>query len=277
MAPKSVLLFVVALMTATSLCNSDDFPQPTNNERDSTAKPMSPAEAADSMHVPNGFSVSVFASEPDVQNPIGMNWDSKGRLWIAENYTYSSRDQRFDLGMRDRVIVLEDSTGDGTADKRTVFTDQVQMLTSVEVGHGGAWLMCPPRVLFIPDRDHDAVPDGPAEVVLDGFTVAKANYHNFANGLKWGPDGWLYGRCGGSCPGRIGVPGTPDEDRLALEGGIWRYHPRLKRVEVLAHGTTNPWGHDWNSMGELFFINAYALARRADFSHLAHGGGGTLP
>ena len=255
MAPKSVLLFVVALTTSTSLCNSDDFPQPTNNERDTTAKPMSPAEAAASMRVPNGFSVSVFASEPDVQNPIGMNWDSKGRLWVAENYTYSSRDQRFDLGLRDRVIVLEDSTGDGTADTRTVFTDQVQMLTSVEVGHGGAWLMCPPRVLFIPDRDHDALPDGPAEVVLDGFTVAKANYHNFANGLKWGPDGWLYGRCGGSCPGSIGVPGTPDEDRLALEGGIWRYHPRLKRVEVLAHGTTNPWGHDWNSMGELFFIN----------------------
>ncbi len=255
MTPKSVLLFVVAWTTLTSLCNSDDFPQPTNNERDTAAAPMSPAEAADSMRVPNGFRVSVFASEPDVQNPIGMNWDSKGRLWIAENYTYSSRDQRFDLGLRDRVVVLEDSTGDGKADIRTVFTDQVQMLTSVEVGHGGVWLMCPPRVLFIPDRDHDALPDGPAEVVLDGFTVAKANYHNFANGLKWGPDGWLYGRCGGSCPGRIGVPGTSDEDRLALEGGIWRYHPRLKRVEVLAHGTTNPWGHDWNSMGELFFIN----------------------
>lgn len=115
--------------------------------------------------------------------------------------------------------------------------------------------MCPPQVLFIPDRDHDAIPDGPAEVVLDGFTVAPQNYHNFANGLKFGPDGWLYGRCGGSCPGRIGTPGTPPENRIAIEGGIWRYHPRRKTVEVLCHGTTNPWGHDWDAMGEMFFIN----------------------
>ena len=244
-----------AIALCATCCFADDFPDLTNNEKDTAAAPMRPSEAASKMRVPDGFNVSVFAAEPDVQNPIAMSWDTRGRLWIAENYTYSSREERFDLGLRDRVVVLEDSTGDGRADKRTVFTDQVQMLTSVEVGHGGVWLMCPPRVLFVPDRDHDAVPDGPAEVVLDGFTVAKANYHNFANGLSWGPDGWLYGRCGGSCPGRIGLPGTPERERLALEGGIWRYHPRLKRAEVLTHGTTNPWGHDWNSFGEMFFIN----------------------
>ena len=246
-------LAVLAMLS--SICTADDFPAPISNEKDVDAVPMIPSEAAAAMRIPSGFDVSVFAAEPDVQNPIAMNWDARGRLWIAENYTYSSRDEQFDLSLRDRVIVLEDSTGDGKADKRTVFTDQIQMLTSVEIGHGGVWLMCPPRVLFIPDADHDAIPDGPAEVMLDGFTVAKANYHNFANGLKWGPDGWLYGRCGGSCPGRIGTPGTPAEQRVALEGGIWRYHPRLKRTEVLTHGTTNPWGHDWNSMGEMFFIN----------------------
>ena len=93
------------------------------------------------------------------------------------------------------------------------------------------------------------------EVMLDGFDVARGNYHNFANGLRWGPDGWLYGRCGHSCPGRIGVPGTPDELRYPIDGGIWRYHPQRKVVEVLAHGTVNPWGHDWDEHGELFFIN----------------------
>jgi hypothetical protein len=82
----------------------------------------------------------------------------------------------------------------GRADTRKVFTDKVQMLTSVEVGHGGVWLMCPPKLLFIPDRDGDLVPDGEPEVMLDGFDVARGNYHNFANGLRWGPDGWLYGR-----------------------------------------------------------------------------------
>ena len=97
--------------------------------------------------------------------------------------------------------------------------------------------------------------DSEPEVVLDGFTVAKSNYHNFANGLRWGPDGWLYGRCGGSCPGNVGVPGMLDEERVPLRGGIWRYHPKRKFFEVIVHGTTNPWGHDWDQHGEGFFIN----------------------
>lgn len=233
----------------------DDFPEIRNNERDQTAQPMSAAEAAAKMRTPDGFRVSVFASEPDVQNPIGMAWDDKGRMWVAENFTYSDRTQRFDLSHRDRVLIFEDSDHDGMADSRRVFTDNVQMLTSVEVGRGGVWLMCPPQLLFIPDADEDGVADGPAQVVLDGFTVAQDNYHNFANGLSWGPDGWLYGRCGHSCPGRLGVPGTAGENRVPIDGGIWRFHPERKVVEVLCHGTVNPWGHDWDKNGELFFIN----------------------
>ncbi|MCA9205138.1 MAG: dehydrogenase, partial [Planctomycetales bacterium] len=234
---------------------AEEFPAIYNSEADREAQPMPAEEAAGRMQVPPGFHVGTFASEPDVQNPIAMTWDARGRLWIAENYTYAERSQRFDLTLRDRVIILADNDGDGTSDRRTVFTDQVQMLTGLEVGRGGVWLMCPPQLLFIPDADHDDVPDGPAQVVLDGFEVAKDNYHNFANGLRWGPDGWLYGRCGGSCPGRVGRPGTPDEHRVALEGGIWRVHPVTSHFEVLTHGTTNPWGHDWNQWGECFFIN----------------------
>ena len=217
--------------------------------------PMSAGDAAARFQVPAGFHVSVFASEPDVQNPIAMAWDTRGRLWVAENYTYADRTQRFDLSLRDRVLIFEDADGDGRFDRRTVFSDQVQMLASIELGLGGAWLMCPPRLLFLPDRDGDDVPDGPAEVVLDGFSVPAENYHTFANGLKWGPDGWLYGRCGASSAGQIGAPGTPEQLRVPIRGGIWRYHPHRKRFEVLSHGTTNPWGHDWNALGELFFIN----------------------
>jgi len=237
------------------VASADDFPALRNTDSDADAVPMPAEEAAATMVLPEGFRATVFASEPDVQNPIAMAWDTKGRLWVAENFTYAERQQRFDLSFRDRVLVFDDTDGDGKADSRTVFTDRVQMLTSVEVGHGGVWLMCPPQLLFIPDADKDLVPDGPAQVVLDGFTVAEANYHNYANGLRFGPDGWLYGRCGGSCPGSIGAPGTPNENRPALEGGIWRYHPVRKTVEVIAAGTTNPWGHDWNEFGDLFFIN----------------------
>ena len=249
---RIVAFLFACLITLPGL--ADDFPELVNTEPLSEDTWMSAEDAAKGFKVPDGFNVSVFASEPDVQNPIAMSWDGKGRLWIAENYTYAKRSQRFQLDLRDRVLIFDNTSGD-KFEKRTVFTDNVQMLTGIAVGKGGVWLMCPPKLIFIPDADGDDVPDNDGEVVLDGFTVAKSNYHNFANGLKFGPDGWLYGRCGGSCPGRIGLPGTPDERRLALEGGIWRYHPIRKTVEVLTTGTTNPWGHDWNDVGELFYCN----------------------
>lgn len=241
---------IAALMVSAS-----DFPEPKNTEPLGKAPPLAPEAAAKAIRLPKDFSISVFAAEPRVQNPIGIAWDARGRMWVAENYTYAETPLRFDLFHRDRVVILEDADNDGVAEKRTVFTDRVQMLTSVEVGHGGAWLMCPPRLLFIPDRDGDDRPDGPPQTVLDGFEVGKASSHNFANGLRWGPDGWLYGRCGHSCPGKLGLPGTPENLRVPIRGGIWRYHPDRKVVEVLTHGTTNPWGHDWDANGELFFVN----------------------
>lgn len=231
-----------------------DFPKVYNSDP-GDAQPPTPQQALAKLKLPAGFQATLFAAEPDVQNPVAMAWDAKGRMWVAENYTYAERSKRFDLALRDRVVILEDKDNDGVAETRKVFTDDVQMLTSVEVGHGGTWLMCPPQVLFIPDANGDDIPDGPPQVMLDGFTVAKDNYHNFANGLRWGPDGWLYGRCGHSCPASLGVPGTPEAERIPMKGGIWRFHPQRKTVEVLTHGTTNPWGHDWDKNGELFFIN----------------------
>ena len=246
---------LLALLPAPARCGAEGFPAPFNSEKDSAAMPMPAAEAAATMQVPEGFRVGVFAAEPDVLNPIAMTWDARGRLWIAENHTYAERPIKMDARLRDRVLIFKDNDGDGVADERKVFLDDLQQLTSVEVGLGGVWLLCPPRLLFVPDRDGDDVPDGPAKVILDGFDVAAENYHNFANGLRFGPDGWLYGRCGGSCPGRVGPPGATVEDRVRLEGGIWRYSPRSGRFETLCHGTTNPWGHDWNAFGDGFFIN----------------------
>ncbi len=186
----SSLLFHCLIVNVLCLPGSlwgDDFPQPKSSPSEAHLKPMEAREAADKMNLPDGFRVSVFAAEPDVQNPIAMAWDQRGRMWVAENYTYSDRAQRFDLSLRDRVLIFEDKDGDGRADARKVFTDNVQMLTSVEVGRGGVWLMCPPQLLFIPDANQDDVADGPTKVVLDGFDVAQDNYHNFANGLRWGP------------------------------------------------------------------------------------------
>ena len=215
---------------------------------------MPATEAAAGFILPEGFKAKVMACEPDVQNPIAMAWDARGRLWVAENYTYAEAPKKFDLGLRDRILIFEDKEGTGKLTERKVFTDELQMLTSIEIGHGGVWAMCPPQLIFIPSNGGDS-PTGAPVVVLDGFTVPAESYHNFANGLRWGPDGWLYGRCGGTAPGDIGSPGTPAEQRIPLRGGMWRYHPQRKVFEALNSGTTNPWGHDWNKYGELFFIN----------------------
>jgi putative membrane-bound dehydrogenase-like protein len=246
---------VFASLVFASLSFADDFPKPYDSEKN-PGKPMPAEEAAAKFKMPPGFKVTVFASEPDVRNPIGCSWDGKGRLWIAENYTYAERPMNFDLSLSDRVVVFHDKDGDGKPDERVVFLDNLKRLTSVCVGRGGVWLMCPPQLLFVPDKDNDCKPDGPAQVVLEGFDVPKENYHNFANGLKWGPDGWLYGRCGASCPGNVRCADKGPETAVPLAGGIWRYHPEMKIFEPLCHGTTNPWGHDWDENGECFFVNS---------------------
>lgn len=235
--------------------SADEFPQPYDSETDLSAPRLAPAEAAEAFRTPEGFHVGVFASEPDVSNPIAVAWDVRGRLWVAENFTYAERPKKFDLELRDRVLIFADRDGDGRFDERRVFLDNVQRLTSIEVGRGGVWLMCPPQLLFVPDADGDDLPDGPVEAVLEGFTVPAESFHNFANGLRFGPDGWLYGRCGASAPGTIRRADAPEAFQVPLRGGVWRYHPEQTQFEALCHGTTNPWGHDWDEHGEAFFIN----------------------
>jgi len=216
---------------------------------------MTAAQAAASFQLPEGFVATVVAAEPEVRQPVAMAFDFRGRLWVAENYTYAENGVYFATNLMDRVLILEDRDGDGRAETRKVFWDQAQILTSVEPTVDGVYVLCPPRLLFLPDRNRDDVPDGEPEVILDGFNTTTGNRHTFANGLKSGPDGWLWGRIGISSGARIGLPGQADADRVEMRGGIWRYHPVRRVFEAVSHGTTNPWGLDWNAEGEPFFIN----------------------
>ncbi len=246
------------LVTAITLCSlsmvgAEEFPKIYDTEAP-TEKVMSPAESLASIQLPEGFSATLFAAEPDVRQPIALTFDERGRLWVVECYTYAEGARNFDTSLRDRVLILEDTDGDGVHDKRTVFWDQGVKLTSVEIGLGGVWLLGPPNLYFIPDRNRDDIPDGPPEVILDGWKDT-AIRHNIANGLKWGPDGWLYGRQGILETSMIGPPGATSSQRAAFNCGVWRYHPITKRVEAVLHGTTNPWGFDYDHLGEMFIIN----------------------
>lgn len=243
-----------ALLCLSAFCSAlsaADFPAIYDTEKGS---PMPAEEVARTMELPPGFKCVVFAAEPEVRQPIAMAWDPKGRLWVAENYTYAENPMRWDTKLRDRVIILEDKDGDGKHDGRKVFWEGGSYLTSVETGYGGVWVLHNGTLSFIADKNGDDVPDGEPEVLLDGFNV-KTIGHNIVNGLRWGPDGWLYGRHGITDTSAVGAPGTPLEKRVKINCGIWRYHPTRKVFEAVAHGGTNSWGHDWNAEGELFMIN----------------------
>ena len=236
-----------------SLVHAQKFPEPPDTQKTDLKLP-SPEESAAGFTLPKGFKANVFAAEPDVRQPIAMTFDDRGRLWVAECFTYADRTLIYDTNLRDRIVIFEDTDGDGKFDKRKVFHDGLQRLTSIALGFGGVWATCAPHFVFIPDKNGDDKPDAEPEVLLDGWHSGKVR-HNIVNGLKWGPDGWLYGRHGILQTSKVGKPGTPDEARVKLQCCMWRYHPTRHAFEVIAEGTTNSWGHDWDKHGQMFFIN----------------------
>jgi putative membrane-bound dehydrogenase-like protein len=224
---------------------------------------LPPQKAAEVMTVPPGFQVKLFAGEPDVRQPIAMCLDDRGRVWIAEAYTYpvrrrgkgpllnlekSENKQPGDRG--DRILIFEDTDGDGKFDKCTVFMEGLNLVSGLEVGFGGVWIGAAPYLLFVPMKEGEDKPAGPPQILLDGW--AYQDTHETLNTFTWGPDGWLYGCHGVFTHSRVGKPGTSDDKRTRINAGIWRYHPTKHIFEVFAHGTSNPWGIDFDEHGELF-------------------------
>ncbi|MGB7161074.1 MAG: PVC-type heme-binding CxxCH protein, partial [Tepidisphaeraceae bacterium] len=209
---------------------------------------LPPEEAARVMTLPEGFSATLFAGEPDVNQPVGFAIDDRGRLWVAEAWTYPIRAKEGEG--RDRIIIFEDTDGDGKHDQRTVFAEGLNLVSGIEVGFGGVWVGAAPYLLFIPDKNGDDKPDAAPQVLLDGW--AWQDTHETLNGFNWGPDGWLYGCHGVFTHSRVGKPGTPDDQRIPINAGVWRYHPIKHVFEVFAEGSSNPWGVDFNDRGQAF-------------------------
>src|SRR5688572_17005811 len=200
--------------------------------------PRSAEEALEHMVVPDGFQVEIVAREPDIVNPVAMAFDDRGRIWVAESIEYP----RKEAGPgRDRVQILEDTDGDGRADRFGVFVDGLNIPTGVAVGHGGVWVLNAPDLLFFTDEGGKA---GRREVVLTGF--GRADTHELPSSLTWGPDGWLYGLNGVFNPSRIvSNNGRTYEFTCAM----WRFHPRTHEFQVFAEGTSNPYGIAWDAEG----------------------------
>jgi putative membrane-bound dehydrogenase-like protein len=213
-----------------------------------TGQPLPAREAMKHLKLPDGFKLTLATAEPDVRQPIAIAYDDRGRLWVAESYSYNGSD--FTEERHDRIVIFEDRDGDGVFESRKVFHDHLNRLTGLAVGFGGVWVTTAPTMSFIPDRNGDDIPDSEPIVQLDGWTL-KAE-HNTVNGLRWGPDGWLYGRHGIKEPSRPGQPGTPMDQRREVSCSIWRFHPVTHKFEIVVEGSVNPWGLDWDERGQLF-------------------------
>ncbi len=225
---------------------------------------LAPAEAARAMTALPGFQVDLIAAEPDLHQPVALWVDQRARLWVAEAYSYPTR--REDKDARDTILVFEDRDHDGSYESRTVFFDKLNLVSGLACGFGGVWVGAAPHLLFIPDANGDLVPDGPPEVVLDGFGYEDT--HETLNSFTWGPDGWLYGTHGVFTESNVGVPGTPADRRVALTCGVWRFQPQRREFEVFAYGTSNPWGVDFDERGEAFL----ACCVIPHLWHMAQGG-----
>lgn len=207
---------------------------------------QTPADAMRTMSLPPGFQVSLVAAEPKVVQPIAMCFDERGRLWVVEGMGYPKK--RPDGQGADRILILEDVKKDGSYAKVTVFKEGLNLVSGIEVGHGGVWVGAAPEFLFIPKDAEDKA--GKPVVLLDGWGFQDT--HETLNSFVWGPDGWLYGNHGVFTHSVVGKPGAPDAQRKKINAGVWRFHPTRHVFEVFAEGTSNPWGLDYDAHGEFF-------------------------
>ena len=203
----------------------------------------SEAERA-SFQVAEGFEVNLFASDPSLAKPIQMNFDARGRLWVASSEVYPQikPGQVAD----DKVVILEDLDGDGKSDKTTVFADKLLIPTGVEPGDGGAYVANSTELLHLADLDGDGKADT-RRVVLSGFGTEDT--HHILHTLRWGPDGMLYFNQSIYIHSHVE---TPWGVRRLGGGGIWQFRPESMWLDVFARGWVNPWGHHFDRWGQSF-------------------------
>jgi putative membrane-bound dehydrogenase-like protein len=240
------------------------------------AKGQSPQDALKAMQLPGGFKAELIAAEPDVVQPIAFTFDERGRIWVVEGNSYP-KPREVGAG-QDRIKILEDKNGDGVYETKKIFCEGLNLVSGIELGFGGVWVGAAPYLMFIPDQDHDDKPDAAdvpnpvpgltfkAQILLDGW--GSQDTHETLNSFIWGPDGWLYGCHGVFTHSKVGKPGTPDEQRQPINAGIWRYHPVRHEFEIFAHGTSNPWGLDYDQHGE-WFVTACVIPH---LYHIVPGG-----
>ncbi|MEX2234961.1 MAG: c-type cytochrome [Cyclobacteriaceae bacterium] len=235
---------------------------------DST-QPSDPEHALAAFRFPDDLDLKLILSEPDISQPVYINFDHRGRLWVVQynQYPYpkdlkvTSMDQHiratFDKlppppgkGVQgaDKITFFEDTDHDGDYDKTTDAITGLNIATSVALGRGNIWVLNPPYLLAYPDADDNGLPDGPPVVHLEGFGLEDT--HAVAINLRWGPDGWLYGAQGSTCSANVS---SAVSKNVRFDGqAIWRYHPASKVFEIFAEGGGNTFDVEIDEKGRIY-------------------------
>lgn len=191
-----------------------------------------------------GLEVNLFAQEPLIAKPIQMAWDEKGRLWVASSAIYPHIKPGQE--QTDKILVLEDTDGDGKADKSTVFYEGLLIPTGILPGDGGAYVANSTELLFMKDTDGDGRADE-TKVLLSGFGTEDT--HHILHSIKRGPEGYIYFNQSVYIHSHVE---TPYGVRRLSGSGIWQYRPESGRLEIFGMGQVNPWGHVFNKWGQSF-------------------------
>ena len=195
-----------------------------------------------------GYEINLFASEPMFANPIHMVWDSRGRLWVACSWSYPQL--KPGQVANDKIIILEDTDGDGKADKSTVFAEDLYLPTGIELIEGGCLVSQSPDILILKDIDGDDIADT-RDVALTGFGIEDS--HHSMSAWRRGPGGWIYFQEGIFLHTQVE---TQHGMVYNYNGGVYQYNPRTQELNVFAKiGVGNPWGHVFDKWGQSFLVD----------------------
>jgi putative membrane-bound dehydrogenase-like protein len=215
----------------------------TNRPQAEMQLPLDPAESQKHFVTPVQFEVKLFAAEPQIRRPICMNWDERGRLWIAETVDYPNNLQRDGAG-NDRIVICEDTDGDGMADKFIVFADKLSIPTGFTFYKSGIIVVQAPHTLYLESTQGDDRCDR-RTVLFSGWHTGDT--HAGPSNLRWGFDNWVYGMCGYS-----GFTGTVGGEKLSFKQGFFRFRPDGSKLEFLRSTNNNSWGLGFSEDGLLF-------------------------
>ncbi|GGH39836.1 hypothetical protein GCM10007423_34490 [Dyadobacter endophyticus] len=209
---------------------------------------LSPAESNKLTQIPPDFEIQLFASEPDITNPIAMSWDERGRLWVVESVDYPNTFKETDGASNDRIKICEDTNGDGKADKFTVFADKLNIPTSMVFSNGGVIVSMAPDFVFLKDTNGDDVADA-REVIMTGW--GKNDTHAGPSNLQYGFDNKIWGVLGFSA-----FNGTIDGKKMSFSQGLYHFKPDGKEFEYLGSSSNNTWGLGFTEDNNVFLSTA---------------------